>query len=341
MAISSVLGSSALLPAGLGFRNVLINGAMTVYQRGASSTTSLASSFACDRWNNFRGGAVSGITVSRQTAGLTGFQYCSRIQRDSGNTATNALYFVQNIESINSIPLAGKQVTLSFWARAGANYSASSGALRSSVEYATSTDSNYYTIGDGSSTTVVSQNNTLTTTWQYFSMPATIAASQTQVFVGFKFTPVGTAGAADYIEITGVQLEQNYQPTPFEQRPYGVELGMCQRYYETSYNGVPAGTNTAVGVVYASGSTDAYQSFVLPSPLWLTLKRATPTVTVYSLAGTVNKWNCSRSGVSDTEITVSNSGGYASPRSQLLYISTSAAFVAATGYGHFVASAEL
>ena len=65
------------------------------------------------------------------------------------------------------------------------------------------------------------------------------------------------------------------------------------------------------------------------------------TVTVYSLAGTVNKWNCSRSGVSDTEITVSNSGGYASPRSQLLYISTSAAFVAATGYGHFVASAEL
>ena len=235
MAISSVLGSSALLPAGLGFRNVLINGAMTVYQRGASSTTSLASSFACDRWNNFRGGAVSGITVSRQTAGLTGFQYCSRIQRDSGNTATNALYFVQNIESINSIPLAGKQVTLSFWARAGANYSASSGALRSSVEYATSTDSNYYTIGDGSSTTVVSQNNTLTTTWQYFSMPATIAASQTQVFVGFKFTPVGTAGAADYIEITGVQLEQNYQPTPFEQRPIGVELALCQRYYYRYY----------------------------------------------------------------------------------------------------------
>jgi len=231
MAISSVLGSSALLPAGLGFRNVLINGAMTVYQRNASSTTSTASSFACDRWNNFRGGAVSGITVSRQTAGLTGFQYCSRIQRDSGNTATNALYFVQNVESINSIPLAGKQVTLSFWARAGANYSASSGALRSSVEYATSTDSNYYSIGDGSSTTVVSQNNTLTTTWQYFSMPATIAASQTQVFVGFKFTPVGTAGAADYFEITGVQLEQNLQPTPFEQRPIGTELALCQRYF--------------------------------------------------------------------------------------------------------------
>jgi hypothetical protein len=276
MAISFGLGSSALLPAGLGFRNVLINGAMTVYQRNASSTTSLASSFACDRWNNFRGGAVSGITVSRQTAGLTGFQYCSRIQRDSGNTATNALYFVQNIESINSIPLAGKQVTLSFWARAGANYSASSGALRSSVEYATSTDSNYYTIGDGASTTVVSQNNTLTTTWQYFSMPATIAASQTQVFVGFKFTPVGTAGAADYFEITGVQLEQNLQPTPFEQRPIGVELSLCHRYFQRMTDPAGSGVSSGAGVA----------ARVL-LPLY-TRMRATPTSV---LSGTINFWN--------------------------------------------------
>ena len=279
MPISSALGSSALLPAGLGFRNVLINGAMTVYQRNASSTTSLASSFACDRWNNFRGGAVSGITVSRQTAGLTGFQYCSRIQRDSGNTATNALYFVQNIESINSIPLAGKQVTLSFWARAGANYSASSGALRSSVEYATSTDSNYYSIGDGSSTTVVSQNNTLTTTWQYFSMPATIAASQTQVFIGFKFTPVGTAGAADYFEITGVQLEQNYQPTPFEQRPYGTELALCQRYY---WKWVSQNSGDIFCGVYQPASTNIYHTVPMP-----TVMRARPTSATVSGSWTV------------------------------------------------------
>jgi hypothetical protein len=263
MPISSALGSSALLPAGLGFRNVLINGAMTVYQRNASSTTSLASSFACDRWNNFRGGAVSGITVSRQTAGLTGFQYCSRIQRDSGNTATNALYFVQNVESVNSIPLAGKQVTLSFWARAGANYSASSGALRSSVEYATSTDSNYYTIGDGASTTVVSQNNTLTTTWQYFSMPATIAASQTQVFVGFKFTPVGTAGAADYFEITGVQLEQNLQPTPFEQRPIGTELALCQRYFYQ----INAATSQRIALGFQETTTGSEVLLPIPVPM--------------------------------------------------------------------------
>jgi hypothetical protein len=302
MAISSALGSSALLPAGLGFRNVLINGAMTVYQRNASSTTSLASSFACDRWNNFRGGAVSGITVSRQTAGLTGFQYCSRIQRDSGNTATNALYFVQNVESVNSIPLAGKQVTLSFWARAGANYSASSGALRSSVEYATSTDSNYYTLGDGANTTVVSQNNMLTTTWQYFSMPATIAASQTQVFVGFKFTPVGTAGADDYYEITGVQLERNPQPTPFEQRPIGVELALCQRYYwrNTRTNGFftawynPAyNTNSIDSLIYhpvtmrTTPTAFEYSNIQISDDIAFTVSGAVPrTISAYSTPNT-------------------------------------------------------
>jgi hypothetical protein len=39
-----------------------------------------------------------------------------------------------------------------------------------------------------------------------------------------------TTGATFYV--TGVQLEQNYQPTPFEQRPIGTELALCQRYYE-------------------------------------------------------------------------------------------------------------
>jgi hypothetical protein len=47
-----------------------------------------------------------------------------------------------------------------------------------------------------------------------------------------------TSGAIDFAAnsgatfyLTGVQLEQNYQPTPFEQRPIGVELALCQRYF--------------------------------------------------------------------------------------------------------------
>jgi hypothetical protein len=41
------------------------------------------------------------------------------------------------------------------------------------------------------------------------------------------------SSTSNYWQVTGVQLEQNYQPTPFEQRPIGTELALCQRYFQT------------------------------------------------------------------------------------------------------------
>jgi hypothetical protein len=57
-----------------------------------------------------------------------------------------------------------------------------------------------------------------------------VGASATQLRVRFAFTPTGTAGAADYVEIAEVQLEEGGL-TPFESRPVGTELALCQRYY--------------------------------------------------------------------------------------------------------------
>lgn len=243
MAISSVLGSSALLPAGLGFRNVLINGDFKVWQRTTSSAITAASttSYYADRWACYK--SASGGTISRQTAGLEGFQYCARLQRDSGQTAVGSLNIYQSIETVNSIPLAGKTVTISLWARAGANFSGSS--MNVGINTGTGTDQNIYTGYTGN----ISQLNayqTITTTWTRYSFSTVLSASATEVGVFVAFIPTGTAGANDYIEITGVQLEQNYQPTPFEQRPIGVELALCQRYYEKS-NGICQVTSGATG----------------------------------------------------------------------------------------------
>lgn len=213
-----------------GFRNAIINGDMDVWQRGTSGIVPTSTQpYSADRWESYRGGYAAGLSVYRP-AGPTGITYAARVQRDSGNTSTAAIAFGQPIESINSTRFAGKTVVLSFYARSGANFSSASSVLTAQINSGTGTDQNYR--GGFTGGTVVATNGvTLTTSWQRFSITGTVSSSATQVGVQFSYTPVGTAGAADHFEITGVQLEEGLIATPFEQRPIGTELALCQRYY--------------------------------------------------------------------------------------------------------------
>ena len=73
-------------------RNTCINGGMDIWQRGTSFVpTNGATTLGPDRWVMYRNGGT-GSTVSRQTSGLTNFLYSCRVQRDSDNTSTNAIY---------------------------------------------------------------------------------------------------------------------------------------------------------------------------------------------------------------------------------------------------------
>jgi hypothetical protein len=154
-----------------------------------------------------------------------------RVQRDSGNTSVFRQYIGTSLETSTATKLANKPVVLSFYARAGANYSSASNGLNVLLSSGTGTEANGVHVNFTSSTSVISTVATLTTSYQRFTYYGIMPATSSQLLVQFDFAGVGTAGAADYFEITGVQLEQNYQPTPFEQRPIGVELALCQRYY--------------------------------------------------------------------------------------------------------------
>jgi len=216
-------------------RNFIINGGMDIWQRGTSIALTSANTYTADRFiasANTSGAATLSRQATGDTTNLPFVQYCARFQRNAGNTATGIHFFNQPIETINSIPLAGKTVTVSFYARAGANYSAASNALNVSLRSGTGTDQNYLAAWTGD-VQVASTTATLTTTWQRFQFTGTIGATATELTLPFTYTPTGTAGANDYYEVTGIQLEVGSIATQFSRAGATIqgELAACQRYY--------------------------------------------------------------------------------------------------------------
>ena len=243
-------------------KNAVINGAMDFFQRSSTPTTGSAitgGGYLLDRWAGYR--AVAGSTCSRQvtndTTNLPFIQYCARVQRDSANTSTSNISIGQSIETSNTIPYVGRIVTVSFYARAGANFSAASSTLGIRLLSSTSIDTSIILNGG---TSVITSTATLTTTWQRFTFTSAAAVGTNANTLGvlFDYTPVGTAGAADFFEVTGVQLEIGSVATTFARNGGTIqgELAACQRYYyrnSPATSGIPLGQGSANGSRYVLG----------------------------------------------------------------------------------------
>jgi hypothetical protein len=217
--------------------NPILNSAFQVWQRGTSIANPAAYNYAADRWQMSRQG-VAGETVSRQVTGdttnLPNIQYCARVQRDSGNTSTNNVQLMQSLESINSIPFVGKTITVSLYARRGANFSAASNAFSFGAATGTGTDQSLASTGFTGAAYPVAGTATLTTTWQRFTVTGTLSSSATQIGLYTAYVPVGTAGAADYYEVTGVQIDIGSVALPFRTYAGTIqgELAACCRYFQ-------------------------------------------------------------------------------------------------------------
>lgn len=220
--------------AAKGFRNKIINGDFQIWQGGTSFTnpTSTATAYGPDQWIFFRSFLTSGITATQQQTQTASKGI--RIQRTAGDTSTVVMILSTVHETIDVVKIAGKTLTVSFWAKKGANYSEASGVLGVWLQYGTGTDSNLAT-GFTSATVFASTNAVLSTTLSKFSFTFTVPSNSTQFAIEFLYGPTGTAGANDWFEITDVQLEEGSVATPFERKPYSSEFGLCQRYYQT-YN---------------------------------------------------------------------------------------------------------
>jgi hypothetical protein len=164
---------------------------------------------------------------------------------------------------------------------------------------------------------------------------ATATVNGSAVAKGANFTLAGGSNAT--VRLSGgtfslVQLEPGPVATPFELRPIGIELALCQRYFCKSYDIADApGTVTDAGAIYTASATVGLspigQSTRFPVPM-----RGTPVITIYNpVTGNSNSSRRSNSNVTPTIINIGRSGfAFESP-------GTSAYFAS----GHYTASAEL
>jgi hypothetical protein len=243
------------------FRNLIDCGDFTVnpFQRniaglasaGVISTAIAATpTYFADRFFAVGGASSSILMAAVADASVQGFGQSLKLSRSSGNSNAAAINFGQVLETADSIRAQGQQVTLSFYAKQGANYSG--GALSVAVISGTGTNQSAASMAAATWTgqaSSVSGSQSLSTSMTRYSFTGNIPANATQLGVLLTWTPSSTAGSDDSITLNGLQLEIGAM-SAFEHRDAQVELELGQRYawvIPEPASGVLIGAGTTLG----------------------------------------------------------------------------------------------
>jgi len=322
-----------------GRRNMIINGAMLVAQRGTAATTEQLYQ-TVDRMRLSRAGCDENPSQNQQSLGAgsavyaLGFTKSFRIQngnQTSGAGSGDSIGMSYRIEA-RDIRSSGWDytnpnsfITLSFWvyASVGQTYYM---RLRSmdgtSQHYVMS-----YTVSANTWTKVIKTipgnsniqfdddvNQGLQIAWTMFagtnytdsgvSLNAWGAYDQSAQYPDITTTWFTTNDAT--WNITGLQLELGTQATPFEHRSFGEELQLCKRYYQKSYAyGTAPGTSSSIlGSIYSRYSAEVTNRMDLGTRFEVEM-RSIPTVIAYSPStGTANRVDDNSNGTGDSAVAV-------------------------------------
>jgi len=277
--LAALIGSQSSLSN----RNLIINGAMQVAQRGTSafSISTAANTYTLDRWRaNASGGGV--FSVQQDSDSPTGFIESSKITvttADSSIGSSDFYHFRQTIEGYNFSSLGygasdAKTMTISFYVKSSVtgvynvlfrNNAGNRGYLTTyTINSANTWERKTITVeGDVTGTWPTDNTGSLIISYS-FGGNATATTNQWGTAIDEK-----SSGTVDLIatlnatwQITGVQLELGEQATPFEHRSYGDELARCQRYYYEN----PAFTGVGLGSSAIARATATHPTSMRASP---------------------------------------------------------------------------
>ena len=260
MALSKIRNDSLADTAVHGRRNLIINGAMRVHQRGGTNT---GQGFVVDRMRVVHAGGATTSSQGTVSSGTEpyneGFRYTYKLTNTTAGSSASADYagFLARLEGQDLVNTSWQQnstssyMTLSFWVKSSlaGTYGVSIRAIHGTgqmftkefelvadtwkkVSYSFPGDANITINNDNS-------NGFQIQAWAYLGTNFTTSSHSLDTWKAYSGSDQGkdyqqnwkSTASATY-EITGVQLEVGDTATPFEHRSYGEELALCQRYYQ-------------------------------------------------------------------------------------------------------------
>ena len=353
-----------------GRRNLIINGAMQVAQRGTSAASS-NSLYPTDRWRTYSSTSdysMQQYTMTQSDVNSTGQTKGLRVTLSTAETPIGSNNYVsvvtklegQDLQQLKYGGSSAKTITLSFWAKSNKTgtytiwlQTSSDGTNQRIIkEYSINSSDTweYKTISivGNTANNIVDTNGLGLQVGFNFAWGSTYNGGTADTWFNTSDGHFSTSNQVNFMDntsnefiFTGVQLEVGEQATPFEHRSFGEELALCQRYYEKSYEyGTASGTNTGIGSLWAGGGvTGATTSFLGGLKItYRTIKRGATAVTMYDTdgnSGKIHRFQLGTVSSANNTATVGNNGttGFT------VYSSGGAS---ASGIqGHFEADSEL
>lgn len=263
-----------------GFKNYIINGNFDIWQRGTIHTTNTVINYgSADRWRAMNLEPTNLVSTRQEVSGVVPFQAKYFIRQTVPLNTTTGTVLDQLIEGLRQF--SNKTVTLSMWVKGTAGKKICIGL-----------EASYGTGGSPSiNESILGSVYTLSGGWEKISITRilpdfingkTYGTNGNDCLRAVILTQAGSIGISPEVffqsgtfDIAQVQLEEGSVATPFENRPYGLELSLCQRYYQ-KIAWSDRKTATAVGQYL-------HQSIRLPVDM-----RVTPTVTNIDVGQVVN-----------------------------------------------------
>mgnify|MGYP003133465035 FL=1 len=247
---------------GITGRNLIINGAMEVAQRGTSTASiSSSSTYVLDRTRfALSNGGTWTMSQSTTVPSGQGFSHSLKLDCTTADTSLGSTDYLQlqqliegqNVQHLSYGTSGAKSVTVSFWIRSN-----KTGTYTLEVQTQTSSNAFYqnakaFTISSADTwekkeITFVgnTSNNVINSNAVGFYVSLWLGAGSSRTSGTFTngtwhntaanrvhSSQVNLADStSNELYLTGLQLEVGEQATPFEHRSFGDELARCQRYY--------------------------------------------------------------------------------------------------------------